>query len=156
MGTRSICTSHIVEKEEGPRVGQTLKHLRALISICKMLVQHPRTLPPSDTFLMNFPPPYFLLAVIKSCCEDYKDPYTGESRDSTDVLAVNKLMNEILAQPNARHYKHVSFLDSFRSAFAPRSSLLAASDSLLTRWLRSVSCTWHLSSRMLSFSNAPR
>jgi len=111
--TRSICTSHIVEKEEGPRVGQTLKHLRALISISKMLVQHPRTLPPDDVFLKNFPPPYFLLAVIKSCCEDYKDPHTGEPRDSTDVLAVNKLMSEILAQPNARHYKHVNFLSQF-------------------------------------------
>jgi len=111
--TRSICTSHIVEKEEGPRIGQTLKNLRSLISMCKMLVQDPRTLAPKDKFLHAFPPPYFLLAVIKSACEDYKNPTTGATRDASNVLEVNKLMAEILQHPTARHHKHVAFLSAF-------------------------------------------
>jgi len=111
--TRSICTSHIVEKEEGSRIGATIKQLKALISIAKMLVQDPRTMAPTEMFLANFPPPYFLLAVIKTTCEDYKDPITGESRDSSDVLAMNALVAEILSNPNARHYKHIYFLSHF-------------------------------------------
>jgi hypothetical protein len=111
--TRSLCTSHIVEKEEGSRIGSTVKQLKGLLQIAKMLVQDPRTMAPDGIFLNNFPPPYFLLAVVKTCCEDYAEPESSEPRDPSDILAMSRMVSEILANPNARHHKHISFLAHF-------------------------------------------
>merc|ERR550537_1015644 len=101
---RSLCSSHVVEHESTARMPTTVKNLKSLLQIGKMLVQDPRTLAPEGFFLREFPAPFFLLAVMKTCCEDYPDPDTGEARDPSDILAVGRLMAEIMANPNARHY----------------------------------------------------
>jgi hypothetical protein len=110
---RSLCSSHVVEHESTARLPSTIKHLKALLQIGKMLVQDPRTLAPEGMFLKDFPAPFFLLAVIKTCCEDYPDPETGLARNPSDILAVGRLMSEILSDPKSRHYKHVVFLSQF-------------------------------------------
>jgi hypothetical protein len=111
--TRSLCSSHCVEHESPARLPATIKNIKALLQIGKMLVQDPRTLAPEGFFLKEFPAPFFLLAVIKTCCEDYPDPDTGLSRNPSDILVVGKLMAEILSDPKSRHYKHVLFLSQF-------------------------------------------
>ena len=45
----------------------TIKNIKALLQIGKMLVQDPRTLAPEGFFLKEFPAPFFLLAVPQLC-----------------------------------------------------------------------------------------
>jgi hypothetical protein len=111
--TRSICTTHVVEKDESSRMDLTIRQLKALVSIMKCLVADERTGRPEGLFLADMPPPYFMLAALKTVAEDYPDE-RGNPRDSTDNLAMHRVVAEVLAgPPTARHAKHVRFLANF-------------------------------------------
>lgn len=113
---RSICTTHVVEKDEQGRMEATIKQLRALVATIKVLVADERTARPSGMFLEGFPPPYFLLAALKTVAEDYPDE-RGCARDSTDNLTMHRLVAEILSgPPDGRHTKHIRFLSHFPAA----------------------------------------
>jgi hypothetical protein len=119
---QSLCSSHIVQNDNsGYRLQQTCAKIKSLLQIAKTLVQDRRTIAPDNYFLRELPTPFFMLAVIKTCCADYPDPDTGESPDPLDIMAVAGLFSEILRNPQARHYKHVVFLSKFpkiiRSSF---------------------------------------